>query len=292
MRLIRIKCWRQWENILNFMIRTKAILLFTSVLFILIGCTSPGSPVSEVLPTQQKYSSPTSTPSTISPSPISTFTLQPIANSFPGYTPQPTLPVKNEHQVAELLHFSGCKLPCYLGITPGITSISEATAILENLGANYISLDNKYDYSLIIGDPLILPIHPNRYALVYTSINLTIVNDKVQIINLGIITDQMPIALETYRKYWARYSTSSIFSELGKPDQLFTGTGDGKKSLNRELIIIYEKIGVFNHIRGSWQENNFCLKEENQEIYTTMDLFEPGAQSIEEINPYLTDSTH
>ena len=126
----------------------------------------------------------------------------------------------------------------------------------------------------------------------YTSINLTIVNDKVQIINLGIITDQMPIALETYRKYWARYSTSSIFSELGKPDQLFTGTGDGKKSLNRELIIIYEKIGVFNHIRGSWQENNFCLKEENQEIYTTMDLFEPGAQSIEEINPYLTDSTH
>lgn len=102
----------------------------------------------------------------------------------------------------------------------------------------------------------------------------------------------MPIALETYRKYWSRYSTSSIFSELGKPDQLFTGTGDGEKSLNRELIIIYEKIGVFIHIRGSWQENNFCLKEENQEIYTTMDLFEPGAQSIEEINPYLTDSTH
>jgi hypothetical protein len=48
---------------------------------------------------------------------------------------QPTLSPDRELRMSKLLQAKDCQLPCYLGITPGKTSWTEARQILTDLGA-------------------------------------------------------------------------------------------------------------------------------------------------------------
>jgi len=230
---------------------------------------------------------------TIPPHPSTTPSPNPTINPLSWYTPNPTLEPNAEAQMAELLQSKDCRLPCYLGITPGKTTITEAQTVLKGLDAfQYGTLNGSFGYSLDIGNPAIPSYPPTHYGLIYSSMSLKIESSKetVQSINIGISTERykLPIAHETYREYWSRYSASGIFSELRKPDQLYLGI-DYDKRYNSELIIAYENLGVLVRIRGSSQENNLCTINEEQEIFVTMDLFDPSSGlTIKDINPHLT----
>lgn len=257
--------------------------LHSLVLFVLQGC------ISSIQNTQEHPSITATLPLT----PSLTLPPQPTTELSPGYTPLPTLIPTNEKKMIEMLQSEKCKLPCYLGITPGKTSMQEAVAILENLGGFFSgSLENRYSYSLNIGNPIIPTPFPNKYALVNVSISLTTINGTVQAVYVGLLTEKTNVSLELYRKYWSRYSTNHIFSELGKPDQLYVNIDDNKIR-NSELIIDYEKLGVLIRVSGSSQESNFCTINEQQEIYVTMDLFDPSSGlTAKDFNPYLNTPPH
>jgi hypothetical protein len=259
----------------------KLIFVLSLIFFLMQGCFSLAS-------TTTKPPDPTPI-QTLPPLPTATLTPQPTIDLLPGYTPKPTLSPEHEFQLVELLNDSDCTLPCYLGITPGKTSISEAVAILKSLGAYHDERHDNYVYRLDIGDPLISPMLPNRYALVWAHVDLTPINELVQVIDVGIGTEKTNESLKIFREYWTRYSASGIFSELGQPEEVYTGVGK-KGTHNHSLLISYENKGVFIRIQGSWQENNLCSSGEDLEIYVHMILFDPASSlSILDFNPGIGD---
>lgn len=268
---------------------TPLIFLFLLIFFLIQACVSLGT--NEIT----AYPSITESP-TISNQPSFTPSSEPIIDSMPWYTPNPTLEPDDEVRMFELLHSKNCQLPCYLGIKPGSTTLHEAQKILRSLKAfQYGTLDGTFGYNMDIGDPETPSILPNHYALVYNLIKLELESPKgiVQSIYISILTERykFPVSPETYREYWSRYSASNIFSEIGKPDYLYLSV-DYDKRYNSALVIVYESLGVIISIRGSWQENNICPIDEKQEIYVTMDLFDPSSNIMfQDVYPYFNSPT-
>jgi len=261
--------------------------IFVAITFLIVsGCVSNNAFASQAAKTVTPNLIPPAQPRVVSVTPSP----QPILESTPWqYSPYyPTLQPDAEGHMLELLQSRDCKLPCYLGISPGRATLIEAQAILSSLHAfQYGTLDGSYGYRLNIGDPAII-LSPPSDALVYSSIDLILESPKgvVQSINVNVSTDPyvLPTAQDTYRNYWSRYSVSGVFSELGKPNQLYAGI-DYDKIHNSELIVVYENLGVIFRFRGSSKENNLCTINENQYIHVTMDLFDPTSGiAIEDFN--------
>jgi hypothetical protein len=182
------------------------IAIVTFALLAMTGCASAVS-ATPLLP-------PTIDVPTLAPSPTVTLTPPPTKIMF-QYTPPPTLLPDQEQHMAELLQSQDCRLPCYLGITPGRTKLKEARAIVESLGAGLrFTEKNKtnnligYSYVLDIGDPSVPKTTPGSSALVYQSliISATVNDDMVQQIHVGIWTESVEISFETFQDHWARYS--------------------------------------------------------------------------------------
>lgn len=248
------------------MIKFQLKKLFLTVL-IFISLFLGGCVDSSLLKSQQPG---TSTPTDIIFLPSIT------PSSTPKYsapTPVPTLRPEQEMRVAELLQSEDCKIPCYLGITPGKTTLIEANKILENLGAH---LGKENYWKLDIGNPLAPNETPGvNEALVYSYINLS--QDKkglVQLFQVNTVTERSKLSLETFRKYWPRYSARGIFAQLGLPDNLYTGE-TSRAHNGEELIIIYERIGAYIRMMGTQKEINICPEEQAPEIHLMMDLFDP-----------------
>jgi hypothetical protein len=163
----------------NVSIQQRFALIITSMLLFITSCTSPA--ISTALPTETSIPTfsegivasslavktsttiPTHTSTmTLTPSATSTLVVQPIktlteATSFPikTITPTPLTPptltalptlsaTESVAQVMDLLKSnSGCRLPCWWGITPGVTTWNETLQFLSSftyfLGFSYDS---------------------------------------------------------------------------------------------------------------------------------------------------------
>src|SRR5262245_55202366 len=127
------------------------VFLLCSVVNALLVLASCGAP-STTVPSE---SGATLTP-TFMPSSSSTPTSDRNPNTLPT-TPtfEPTLPATEEQRMKELLQAGDCKLPCYLGIRPGKTTLQDARAILEALGASYLGeykrrIDDGIEYPYVL----------------------------------------------------------------------------------------------------------------------------------------------
>jgi len=242
-----------------------------AVFVVLVGCTSP------ISTTQQLGE----TPSPIVVSLTSSPTTAPVITSPQDlYTPVPTITTKEVERVVDLLHSHECKLPCYLGITPGKTSLNEAKAILKSLGGSqqgdYIRKDGatEYSYSLKIGDPAAINETPAPDSLTLAinhHVSLITDRDIVQIIGISASATK---SLARFREYWSRYSAAGIFLQIGRPDHLYidTTTPDWVEN-GRTLLVIYEKLGVVAELYGTGHENNICPESEATFISLRLSLY-------------------
>ena len=252
--------------------------LILAALMVLTGCKS-------VTPTIQRIDTILSTTLTSTPAPTHSLT---ATFMLPPATPVPSYPLLPDEviRMTRLLQSEGCKLPCYLGITPGKTKLTEAKAILEGLGAThhgyYIrNTDGAtgYTYELNIGEmpgTNGTPVPDRNAILIYHSVSLiTNDNDTVQMIEVDVgttgATKLEERAITTFREIWSRYSTRSIFLQLGLPDKLYIGFLNPSNMIyNPDLLILYQRIGTVIDYYGTERENNICV--EDKALYVLMQL--------------------
>ncbi|MGA7193537.1 MAG: hypothetical protein WBW94_07900, partial [Anaerolineales bacterium] len=173
----------------------------------------------------------TSTPAMVSTpafvSPTSTLPLLPYNPS-----PIPTDLPEQEMQLIEKLQEKDCTLPCYLGITPGRTTLSAAQAVMDIIGAHDIgdlTRGNFETYTYVAyvdsASELDKTPEPNDFAnIIDQGVTLIATNGIVQGIEVDAGTNwslNPVVPMTKFRQYWSRYSTQEIFIQLGIPDHLY-----------------------------------------------------------------------
>jgi hypothetical protein len=212
--------------------------------------------------------------------PIATPTLVP---PVPTQLPEQTI------RMDELLHSKDCKLPCYLGILPGKTTLEEGKAILENIGAEYHGsytreTDHATDYFYEIWiwhdvPPEIFkaPAHTGDYHFFNAWISLISTNDIVQIIEAGA---SAPKSKDEYRAYWSMYFANQILQIYGPPDQMYLDHIDPEyANFGRALLLVYGKLGAVIQIEGNEEDNNICTEPgyEARNLSLRLSLYDPNS---------------
>ncbi len=139
------------------------------LLILMVGCASPTNNVTTMTYTSTPMLKPSSTiPATLTPTitpslaplPALTFTISPIPtflpsltstrSPLPNWTPLPSLePTEALLFVLELLqNNAGCQLPCWWGLTPGKTTLTEAQHYLDSFTYSYTLSGNQNDYQV------------------------------------------------------------------------------------------------------------------------------------------------
>ncbi len=186
--------------------------------------------------------------------------------------------------MVELLQSQDCVLPCYLGISPGKTLVSEAQLIMRDIGAfdhgDYVRKGglNTYNYMLWVGDPSAAnetPSPDGSTVKIYNHIALIASAGTVQGLGIDIIASK---SMAKFRQYWSRYSTSQIFEQIGKPDHLYIGHTDPFVEENgRALLIEYDKQDVLIEFYGTSRDNNVCPELEARYIDLRLSLYNPNS---------------
>ncbi len=245
--------------------RKLIILLLTiiAILLVLANCvpniaTRPG--IETPQPTKETPF-PTSSPS-LFPIPSKSF-------PYPTLTLIPTILPSRELHMVELLQSIDCKLPCYLSITPGKTSWSDAKILLTSLGASYSGdyLDEgsqAYSYSLWVGDPSMQTATRTTKTGVgdmeiSQDVSFTVNDGIVQRIVVSIQTDRF---VSKYLEYWSRYSLSELFLVQGKPDTIYSYRDSALRGAGG-ITIVYEKSGIVMEFYGFINGNVLCPKLES-----------------------------
>ena len=268
--------------------KMKVFLIMVIILGVLAGCVAIDAAEVQIVDTETPSSEPHAS-STYTSMLIHTPTPAPTLFLPPNPTPHPTLATDNALLLFNVMQDGNCKLPCFLGIIPGETTIQDATDILLELGGSDLGgfqreTDEAFDYpySFDIGD-----MFSGEKTISY-SISLITNNDIVQVITVSASTylpKSSPISLEAFRKYWQRYSARQIFIQLGEPDNLSVNWIESDSERGAELIMIYEKENIVIVIYGSKQENNLCPRNEATSLYlgmlisnpeTTVDIYGDG----------------
>jgi hypothetical protein len=172
-------------------------------------------------------------------------------------TPNPTLSIDTEQKMVEVLKSSDCVLPCYMGITPGVTKSSDAKILLERLGIRPVDEGiSGMRYLIVIDDPSITmtngAVEDHRIA---NSIGLAVKDDVVQHTYIWILGRGLS---PKYQDYWSRYSPKGVFLQLGTPDKIYVGKGG-------TLGLVYERLGIINMYETFWKDGQLC--PQNETVY-------------------------
>ena len=243
------------------------------IVVVLIGCSRTlsgfdsvvASPTSGITITPPIFTA-TISPSFESPQFILTFdSTEAYVHSFMNpSTPAPTLDMESLNRLIELLHSDSCKLPCYLGITPGRTTWDEANSILTSLGA-YFSYNTDTDGLVIhntelnIGDESMIGVTPDRNTgvtdlKIIQSIHLLVRNGIVEKLWTSISTRKF---IEKYDEYWSEYSLYMMLYQYGIPDQIVMTT-PAPGATGTSFTLIYERKGIVTMIWDEIVNNQFC----------------------------------
>lgn len=204
------------------------IRIFVIVTF-LISCspatTIPATPTS----TFSKFLPPTWTPTTtLTPTVTKTLlpTVTPTLTSTvtrtlpPSLTPLPTISIDKLALHFEILLATngGCRLPCFWGVTPGITSVAELNQFVRQFPEDLIEIDS------------------DHYTIYYVtsktgdtsfSIRFLVSNDVVRSIDLGGDTGKYYMTLP------------KLLSDYGMPEKVLIGPPEFENYLS--MLVIYDK---------------------------------------------------
>ena len=255
----------------------KFNILLSALIFILTACSD-----NTIYPATTALSvtltiSPTSPTTTAIPSPTQTA----IATRMPIST----LPA--EAADARVLEFlktnASCSLPCWWGITPGITSTDEIQSVLEPLLGAVVS-DVRFKFSETGGHLLMSP-QPNGLEVEIQYL----VKDNV--VSMVYIYTEM--TKDIYDKvyddplYWeimSAYTLKAVLTKYGKPDQiLIRSFSDLAGEFNpTQTLLYYPKVGIIAQYfspNGLLKENGvFVLPTCPPRSHISLRLFNPDSQ--------------
>lgn len=171
----------------------------------------------------------------------------------------PSIPSNFEGIVADTV----CKAPCWQGIVPGETQIEKAIEILnhsEQVDKKSIEVSKAYGFeAMIFWDSI------DEYPE-----NFVIVNEKVAVINLRVVSTKLEKVLQTY----------------GDPDRIFIK--NFSVTPNREFLgyLIYQKTGTSVEVWiKSAKTCDGCVKILSDSEVTGIIYFEP--ENVNELVNYL-----
>lgn len=173
--------------------------------------------------------------STVAPSPKPTFT----------FTPYPTLAYEVQDEFFSLLASNGnCRLPCFLGITPGTTLWTEARMILEPYAYNAHFLNDK-DLAQSVA------IVTTKDVDIYMTVKVDTLEDRRvnRIVTHAEFFKEDSIATQDNHLQW--YSPSEVFRNHGLPDNLYLSIERGVYSIG----IVYENLKAVILLTGYAKEN-------------------------------------
>lgn len=225
------------------MSQTYILSSIAVVLIALASCTQNATEQPSIVASE------TSTPAEIL---IATSTLE---NTF--RTPVPTLSIDAEQKMVEALKSTDCILPCYMGIVPGKTKLSDAKLLLESLGATFLGENTRGEikdigYLIVIDDPSITmtngAVEDHRVS---NSIGLVVIDDVVQQTFIWVLGRGLS---PKFQDYWSRYTPKGVFLQLDMPDEIYSGGG--------HLALVYERLGIINRYATFWKDGQLCPQNE------------------------------
>jgi len=224
------------------------------------------------------------------PFPLASFTatLVPVVSTL---TAVPPLAPENEEGLAAVLQSKECTPPCFLGITPGSTSLGEATNLLKAIGGIYTGeLEGpqgrtEYAFRLDVGSFS----EGNQGAgpnvpLVFANVAL-IPDDSgnVQVIDLVAATRRSTGSPALFRRFWSRYNAAGMLDDLGPPARIYAASSN--TTAGSSLVMDYRNEGAFIRLTGDGEETNICAEEQAPELVLRMILYDPSASpTIESLN--------
>lgn len=193
------------------------------------------------------------------PLPLSTMTVTPvtptiltalptIAFARPTGTPDfsaylTRVAQQDQGRINELLMTNaGCDLPCWWGITPGLTTLAEVDKLTKELGAFGSVLEGQ---EFRLPDGLITRYvgFDRFHSSESIDIGLGAKNDIIQSIN---IERDVTIREEKIsRIYWNAYSLNHIFEKYGKPDRIWVKNFPSirkSSTVNITMFVFYDKL--------------------------------------------------
>jgi len=258
-----------------------ALWMLSILILLLRGCISPGIFSTKVITASPIVHS-LQTPSHI---------ILPTQDVGPFLTVTPSVPIQSSEQTIRMndaLHSSTCDLPCYLGIVPGKTTLSEGRAILEDFGmeffGSFLSADGiilYHTYKIRIGniDQLTeIPEQNGESSTILQYIMLTTVDGVIQSMDVIIAATGL---VDTYRAYWLPFFPKGILQKYGPPEEIYLGRlYPDLAMLGHRLLLIYKKLGVTIEIYGNQEDNNICTPEgtEARSFSLRMTLYNPNGK--------------
>lgn len=200
--------------------KSVAFLLFCIFASSCVSSTATpvlSSPTAEVTATRTEIT--TTQAVTGTPTPENT----PTPEILPTMTYMPPLPQDEaQAKIIELLRDNGgCRLPCFWGLTPGISSVQSANALLYSLFA----AREDGSSTTIREDDLI--VEPGVMVMPYKNFGK---QDIVQFIRVGFSVhedreyyESFPYAFDSpfYSQYFEYYTLASLLSNYGKPANVY-----------------------------------------------------------------------
>lgn len=239
----------------------RAILIngvFVLIIF-LSACTNDGlhiSPEVKTITITSTLISPATPTKTTTPSPTETkmtFTKTTI----------PTLPADiADARVVELLKTnSGCSLPCWWSIKPGITTADQTQSILEPF-LSIVTSDVRYEFSETGGHLLMRPDPQSglrvgiQYLVEENTVSMIYVNTaKVRDNDHKIYDDSF------YQEAMSPYSLKTILTRYGKPEQIFIRSFSDLAADNNptQILLYYPNEGI---VAEFFSQNELVQKNE------------------------------
>jgi hypothetical protein len=135
----------------------------------------------------------------------------------------------------------GCELPCWWGITPGVTSWQDTLDFFTHNGIAIRGEQLDLNYVADLGY--------REYRTNMLDVRFQQENGKVQGISVQSSPDSTPFK-EDFADAWQRYAPAQILSKFGVPSQVYLGLVTGAGCLGPGIIptydlwVVYDELGV------------------------------------------------
>jgi hypothetical protein len=200
----------------------------------------------------------------------------------PTPLPLPTLEAETAYTtLAEIIQGdANCALPCWLGISPGKSSFSDAVNILSQFSAIAITeFSSRWAYIKVIYPTyymttLVYPANHGRvdHIVVDTSLNQD-ANGKV------VYTDSL------FREVWQKYSLAELFAQYGAPEKIFLDTtlitADPGSRYLYVLWVVYPQQGFLIRYEGENSRVGENVRICPLQSRITMTLWDPETSTYE-----------
>jgi len=232
----------------------KNVCFFTALLFSLVLVACAARETAMPLPTASPVAiaSPTRTSTAV---PLPSITPTVTRTATPVWIPLPTLaPEQAEEAIMELLRTNGnCRLPCWFGVVPGVTTWSEARRIFEPFATIE---DNWRTKVMVQGEYQILSDH---------SVIFQVPGEERE--SGGSISDQGGIVATIFVGPNAARNGGFVFSRLlseyGKPDQVHLDivAHVPEPGIPFDLILYYpeQNILLYYQLEGDNDGGSLCV---------------------------------